>query len=95
MKNIVYTFFSMALCIVFAMSCEKDEIGDFKEKTAVVLTSSNMSSKYNFCNVSIGKYLNFSLSENEQEFKFGDDSVLGNIVILSEPCYSFNFGNTK
>lgn len=35
MKNIVYTIFSMALCLVIAVSCEKDEIDNFSEKPAI------------------------------------------------------------
>lgn len=95
MKNIIYTIFLVVLCVVITMSCETDEIDDFNEKTKVVLTSGNISSKHNFCDMTIGKYLNFSRPNEVQELKFGEDSALGNIVILSEPCFSFNLENTQ
>lgn len=46
MKNIIYTIFSMALCVVFAMSCQKDELGAFEAKPAVNFV--NDSIQYSF-----------------------------------------------
>lgn len=46
MKKILYTIFSIAICVVFATSCEKDEIGSFTAKPAINFV--NDSIQYSF-----------------------------------------------
>lgn len=46
MKNIIYTIFLMALCVVFTMSCEKDEVGNFTAEPAINFV--NDSIQYSF-----------------------------------------------
>ncbi|MDN3667574.1 DUF4843 domain-containing protein [Algibacter miyuki] len=55
MKNIIYTIFSMTLCLVLVMSCEKDEIDNFSAAPAINFV--NDSIQYSFIQEVSNEYI--------------------------------------